>query len=151
MSQKDLFGRLRAPLANSRSSWGSVREDGTVFLRVWQDIVRKHYGSMYLQVTFVENCRNDSDNRGHLERLKHVELIKQGASCYMIMCRAVDVDAVPRVVRDFNEDEVFRGGRLAEIDGDWWIELLQRFPVRQIGALPTSKPTSARRIAKKRD
>ena len=81
--------------------------------------------------------QDDPANLGHQERLKHVELVKQGAPCYMIMCEAVNVDTVPRSVKDFNADEVFPGGKLVEINGDCWIELLQRVPVRQIGPLPT--------------
>jgi hypothetical protein len=37
MSLSALFARKGAPLHNVRYSWGGVRADGTVILRVWQD------------------------------------------------------------------------------------------------------------------
>ncbi len=37
MSITAMFENLGAPLANSRWSWGGVRQDGAVVLRVWQN------------------------------------------------------------------------------------------------------------------
>ena len=53
----------------------------------------------------------------------------------MVMCEAVDVHAVPRAVKDFNGNEVFPGGRIVELDGDWWIELLPRVSVKDVAAI----------------
>src|SRR5919199_6254969 len=129
MSQMNLFAMLGAPLANPRWSWGGIRSsDGAVFLRVWQDRTRKHDGSLFVQLTHTERFKDDPDNLGYQERLRHVERIRQGADCYMVMCEALDVHAVPRKVKDFNEEEVFRGGKVVELDGDWWIELNTRVP-----------------------
>jgi hypothetical protein len=50
----------------------------------------------------------------------------------MIMCQAIDVNAMPREVKDFDPEQVFVGGKLLELDGDLWIELLPRIPVRQV-------------------
>ena len=133
MSQTTLFAKLGAPLANPRWSWGAIRTtDGAVFLRVWQDRTRRHDGALFVQVTHAERFKDDPDNLGYQERLRHVERIREGAPCYMVMCEAVDVHAVPRAVRDFNGDEVFPGGRIIELDGDWWIELRSRVPVRKM-------------------
>jgi hypothetical protein len=58
VSQKDLFGSLGAPLANSRWSWGSVREsDGSVFLRVWQDQTRRLEDKLFIQITYEKRFR----------------------------------------------------------------------------------------------
>ena len=40
-SPSAMFKRLGAPLHNVQWSWGAVRADGSVFLRVWQDETRK--------------------------------------------------------------------------------------------------------------
>lgn len=133
MSQTELFRRLGASLANSRWSWGSVREaDGTVFMRVWQDRVRRHEDRNFVQVTHNAEYAENIDNLGHQERQRHVELVRQGAPCYMVMCQAVDVNALPRSVKDFNSDEVFPGGRVIDLDGETWIELCQRVSVQQV-------------------
>ena len=50
----------------------------------------------------------------------------------MVMCEAADLNASPRVVKDFNKDEVFPGGRIVQLDGDWWVELRGRVRVREI-------------------
>ena len=50
----------------------------------------------------------------------------------MIMCEAVDVDAAPREVTDFNKDYVFPGGKVVELNSDWWVDLRPRVPVRQV-------------------
>jgi hypothetical protein len=133
MSQKDLFATLGAPLANPRWSWGAVRSsDGAVFLRVWQDRVRKQESALFVQVTHNERFKDDPDNLGYQERLKHVEQIRQGARCIMVMCEAADVNASPRVVKDYNKEEVFPGGKIIQLDGDWWVELLPRVSIRDL-------------------
>jgi hypothetical protein len=132
VSQKDLFARLGAPLANARWSWGSSRlADGAVFLRVWQDRVRRYDDKLYVQVTNNKRFRDDPGNLGYQERLNHIKSIKQGARCFMVMCQAIEPHAVPREVKDFNRTEVFPGGELLERDGDFWIELLPRVSVAE--------------------
>jgi hypothetical protein len=133
MSKKQFFETLGAPLANPRWSWGAVRSsDGAVFLRVWQDRIRRHDGSLFVRVTHEERFADDPDNLGYQERGRHVELIRAGAPCFLVMCEAVDVDATPRAIKDFNKDEVFPGGRVVQLDGDWWVELLPRVRVRDL-------------------
>jgi hypothetical protein len=41
MGPKALFEKLGAPLKNTVWSWGGVRADGAIFLRVWEDEKRK--------------------------------------------------------------------------------------------------------------
>ena len=128
MTQSDYFELLGSPLHNTRWSWGSIRHDGTVFLRVWQDESRKHENSRYIRITNHEKFSNDQNNLGYQERVGHVELIRKGAKCIMIMCVA-DPDSLPqRVVKNFNSDEVFLGGKTIQLDGDTWIELGARVP-----------------------
>ena len=136
MTQKDFFAALGAPLANARWSWGSVREDGVVVLRVWQDEVKKRDGSIFVKVAYKPKLQqDDGDPLGHRERLDHVERIRRGATSYLVVCQAVDVDAKPRKVKDFEHECVFCGGQLVKMHGCWWIELGRRIPVREVAGV----------------
>jgi hypothetical protein len=130
MTLTDFFTYLGAPLVNQRWSWGAVRPgDGAVFLRVWQDEGRKIDGSWYTQVTFTKFFSENAASLGYAERLEHISAIRGGKSSYMIMCLARDPAASPREVSKFNRDDIFVGGRLIEIEGDCWLERINRLPV----------------------
>jgi len=128
-----IFKYLGAPLVNSRWSWGAVRPgDGAVFLRVWQHEIRKS-GARYLaRVTAIADYQSVASDLGFAERMRHVELIKGGARSFMIMCEAKDVHAEPRTIAKFNEREVFVGGNIEAADGEWWLEMASRQPVRSV-------------------
>ena len=136
VSLADLFESLDAPLANNRWSWGSVRADGTVFLRVWQDGTARKDGKLLVQVTHLEKYGDGRgrDNLGYAERLAHVDMIRNGARCYLVMCLAQDpsVHDAPRVIKSFNSKDLFVGGPLHEIDGDSWVEIVDRVPVSAV-------------------
>jgi hypothetical protein len=139
VSQKEFFATLGAPVANARQGWGSIRpSDGAVFLRVWQDEFQTQEGRRYVQVTHHDAHQLHAKNSGDHERMRHVERVREGATCYLVMCQATDVHASPRVVKQFNEQEVFSAGGVVELDGDFWIELGSRIPIRQ--AIPPKKP-----------
>ena len=133
MTLTEFFAYLEAPLANQRWSWGAVRpSDGAVLLRVWQDEQRKMDGAWFTQVTFTEFSKENPSSRGYAERLGHVELIRSGAPSYMVMCQARDVHANPREVASFDRNDVFVGGRLVDIEGDYWLERSARRPASSI-------------------
>lgn len=127
-----LFKRLGAPLANQRWSWGSVRPDGIVILRVWLDEIKKHDGVPFVRVTYVQALSELKASAGFGERQRHIGLIQDGASSLLIMCEAVDPRVIPRTINGFNQDELFEGGAVKEIDGDIWIEVGRRVPVSSI-------------------
>lgn len=130
ISQVELFRRLDAPLHNIRWSWGSVRAaDGAVFLRVWQDRMIKRDGRLFFMVTHHEKYLGREEDLGYQERLSHVAKVRAGARCYMVMCLAEDVSAVPRKIKSFNRCELFVGGRVLELNGDTWVEMADRIPV----------------------
>ena len=134
MSISSLFARLGAPLANSRWSWGAVRSfDGAVFLRVWQDHKFIEDGRMHMQVD-----RHTPDEIGSLglqERLAHIARIRAGAPCFMVMCRAQDIDVVPRKIQDFDDVDLFVGGDIVERNGAIWIQVTGRKPVDSVVAV----------------
>src|SRR5207245_2086307 len=100
---------------NPRWSWGSVRLlDGAVFLRVWQDRIREHDGRRYMQVTHKDKVHKPRDY-GYLERLDHVEKIRQGGKCYLVMCEAVAPNSSPRKIKSRKSEEVFVAGKIVNL------------------------------------
>lgn len=137
MTQTEFFAWLGAPLVNFKWSWGATRPDGTVFLRVWQDQIRRHNGANFIRVTSKQRAEQHFKTHGRyklgfLERLRHIERIRAGAPSYMIMCEVVNPDVLPRKIKGFNKDQVFPGGKIVELDGDWWIELRPAVAARDI-------------------
>lgn len=126
MTISTFFERIGAPLANIRWSWGGVRKDGAVVLRVWQNETVRRDGGLWVQLTHHEVFKNDQSNYGYVERNRHVDLIRNGAACYMVMCEAEDLSKEPRVIKSFNNRELFKGDELAQLNGDVWIKVSAR-------------------------
>lgn len=144
MNQSAFFRRLGAPLKNPRWSWGSVRKDGIVFLRVWKDQIKTRGGVKYVRLA----CNESDDSRlGYRERLKHIRLVslkeksKKKHLCYLVICTAKEIRE-PRRIKDFDAENLYSGGQIAEFDKAVWIELRSKEPVKKI-ALP--KRTGARK------
>ena len=133
MSLSSHFERLGAPLTNSRWSWGAVGGNGAVYLRVWQDRVVRRDGKQLVEVTHQEKYGDGRgrDNLGYAERLRHVGLIRDGAPSFMVMCLSTAPHAPdsPREIQSYNEKDLFVGGDLHELDGDFWLEIVDRVPV----------------------
>ena len=134
MSISSLFKLLGAPLANSRWSWGAQRaSDGAVFLRVWQDLkLIDEEGRHYMMVATAST--NEDDNLGYQERLRHVQSIRSGAPCFMVMCSAKDPETEPRAIAGFDDESIFVGGDVLETGRDFHF--------------PSQTPSRARALAK---
>lgn len=132
MSITAMFDRVGAPLANSRWSWGGVRQDGTVVLRVWQSETQRINGQTHIQLTHHAAFVGREDNLGYQERLQQIAQIRAGATCFMVMCEQRDTQEMPRVIKKFNERELFRAGELVEHEGDLWAPIADRKPVSRI-------------------
>lgn len=132
MSLTALFKKINAPLANSRWSWGSVRPDGSIVLRVWQDRKERIDDKLYILIAHKEDSNGSDTSRGYKERLANIEAIKAGAKCLMVMCLAVDTEATPRVIKSFNKKDIFVGGDVLVQDGDTYVELVGRQAVREL-------------------
>lgn len=128
MSITAMFEKLGAPLANSRWSWGGVRQDGAVVLRVWQNETRRIDGQTHIQLTHHAAFVGREDNLGYQERLQQIAQIRDGAKCYMVMCEPRDTQEVPRVIKAFNERELFCAGELVAQHGDFWAPIADRKP-----------------------
>lgn len=132
MSISQFFQKLNAPLKNKRWSWGSVRlVDGAVILRVWFDQKTRIDDRDFVRLTHHEKFIGREHHSGYKERIEHVELIRSGHTCYLVICTAKDPEASPRTIKCFKEREIFVGGELIEKDGDTWIEREKKISVQQ--------------------
>ena len=132
ISITEFFSRLGAPLRNPMWSWGSVRIDGTAFLRVWQDRMKSIDSAKCLMVSHT-SAHADVDNLGYEERQRHIELIRKGAPCFMVLCIAKDSTGSPRKIASFIRDRLFKGGRLFEgDDGNLYLENLGPVPSKDL-------------------
>ncbi len=132
MHLSELFRSLDAPLVNIRWSWGAIRSsDGAVFLRVWQDQTKRLSGHLWVQVTDSETFEGEA-SAGHEERLQHIDRIRGGARSYMIMCSATELGVIPRCIAMFNHLEIFVGGELKIMNGEWWLEAVRRLPLAAV-------------------
>lgn len=132
MSRSAHFAMLGAPLKSIYWSWGGVREDGTLFLLAWRDQTRRHEGKLCARISYEELFRDKPDDLGFKERTRHVQQLKEGARGYIIIGVAIDPKAMPRKIKEFDEDHVFLIGELVEFDGGLWAELLKKIPVRDL-------------------
>ena len=134
MSLTDFFKSLGAPLANSRWSWGGVRPDGTVVLRVWQDEHERHEGQRCMRVTYHSRFEEVRASQGYPERMRHLELVRSGATCYLVMCKANPALLPRREVMDFDQADVFLAGSPIDVEGDTWLPLKARVAAHSLGA-----------------
>ena len=131
------FEYLDTPLTNNRWSWGAAaggeppsggEPPKYVILRIWQDRCEKRDWKLWARITHHDKYK-DFESLGWKERLTHVEWIKSGVQAFCIMCRVEDPQVSPRVIASFNEKSIFVGGELIEFDGDYWLELTEKWPV----------------------
>jgi hypothetical protein len=139
MTLTELSAYLGAPLTNTRWSWGAVREtDGTVFLRVWQDEGQRIDGRNFTRISAnAFFLANDPTNLGYMERSRHIELIRGGARSYMIMCWGRDTEGGLSEILGFDDRELFVGGELIEIDGEFWLQRVGRKPRAELRPIQT--------------
>lgn len=134
MTITDMFVKLGAPLANIRTSWGAVRSDGVVFLRVWQLEEKRIDGVFCTAVVNWAHRTAGLSSQGYAERDKHLELIRNGAKCYLIICMAPPGE-MSGSVADFLSEHVFEAGELIDHDGITWLQRIRKVPVAEV--LPT--------------
>lgn len=117
------FEDLGAPLTNQQWSWGAVRDDGTVFLRVFDDEVTSNDTGTYALLISPEHRES---HHGMLERMQQLERVRAGALCYLIVLTAVEAMSRPRKILYFNHHELLIAGNIVERDGKTLIEIIGR-------------------------
>jgi len=135
MGQVTIFAQLGAPL-EKHNSWGAVRQaDGVVFLTLWEDRIRTIDGVRYGRITHHGKfAKKRVPNPEYPKRLEHVDRIRKGHPCYLVINKARDTEAITRSVGSVIQDEVFVGGKLIEHDGETWIEVGKGVPIEHASA-----------------
>ena len=101
-----------------------------MYLAVWEDEFCRIKGKEAVRITCNEVFAEKSGNPGYRERLRHVDLIEDGARCFCVLCIAKDEDESPRRISNFNSKELVVGGKLIKHKGDYWLEYRGRKRIR---------------------
>ena len=130
MSLQAHFENLGAPLRNSRWSWGSVRQDGKVVLRVWAcswDSQDRVFQVMYPDL---ENA-----SPGYDERMEHLNLIRNGSGYILILVREnenYDPERGGNLLGSYDRKTVFVGTEWLEGgDQEFYLKPSGRRPVHE--------------------
>src|SRR5687768_14907957 len=89
-------------------------------------------GTAYYMLTHNGKYTGNLNDLGYQERAKHVDLVKAGVKCFLVMCVVQDQTVLPRTIKSFNDRDIFIGGELRERDGDTWIAMAGRTPAEQL-------------------
>lgn len=132
MSISSLFKGVGAPLKNIRWSWGAVNPNsGAVFLRVWKDDVRNSGNGHIVRLTNRAHFEGTS-SLGYAERLKHIELLREGRPGYLVFCESKQPGTIPRQLKRYVSDRMFLTGALVEVDGDIYVEFIGGVAINDI-------------------
>ena len=119
------FESLGAPLKNVRWSWGAERRDGAIFLRGWEDNCFTDVDGEYVVIAHSTRVSAGA-SAGWRERWHHIQRIRTGAPCFVVMCIAKDVNAKPREIESFDTRQLIVGGRVVVKNGWTCIEVVER-------------------------
>jgi len=109
--------KLNAFPTNPRWSWGAVDPStARVFLRVWKDEVQTIDSVDHVRVGRLKPRRKTS--AGFNERRRHLDLIRQGAEGFGVVCTAKDASTTGiRTIASFDSQYLLRLGKFIEKDG----------------------------------
>lgn len=131
---------LGGQLKNPRWSWGAVDPmNHRVFLRVWSDGLAKTVGKERAHIATSNPVHNSN---GFAERHAHIDLIRQGAEGFGVLCIAVDPHATgARRIKSFDDQILLQFGDLTEENGDTFVEIVARVPVALLANPQTGNST----------
>ena len=104
-------------LVNVRWSWGAVDHDRKlIVLLVWTDQILNRDGKRFVEIQRSPEKQIEADDRhGRTEREQHIELIREGYGCYLIMQKAYDPKASPRE-REWYSERLSIAGEIIELE-----------------------------------
>jgi putative restriction endonuclease len=122
---------LGAPLSNQRWAWGAVNSNsGQIFLRVWTDERERILGKDSIAIF---GTGWSSASPGMSERKKHVELLRNGADGYGVLCIPRDSKKTgKRNIASFDDLQLLKLGPLVESRGNTYAPILSLTPVEEI-------------------
>ena len=122
---------LGANLSNARWSWGAFRPTtNQLFLRLWDDGIETVDGVERVSILW-----HDWDGRsaGFTERKRHVELLRDGAEGYGVVCTAADINpGGNRAIAKFDDKMLLKLGDVFDVDARVYAPIVGRVPVTQL-------------------
>ena len=125
------FEKLGAPLRNRRWSWGAKRQSGTVILRAWDDEVETIGGQPHIRLTN-HRVYDGTPHPGFRERLRHIQDVREGASGYVVICKAVKPTPGNRRLKSFDDRTLTKIAGVTNHGRDEWAKLGEKIPVAQL-------------------
>lgn len=132
MSISSFFSELGVVLRSREWSRGGISSvDGSVFLLVWQDEIKRRNGYNWAYLATVENVES-LDKPSLKERLDHIKLIKSGKRAFLIFCESKLLISGERVVSTFNAERVYPIGEIVTYEKGLWAQYLTGILVRDL-------------------
>ena len=128
MTMSRFFELLGAPLANILWSWGAQKGDGYVFLRQWDTDVFIKDGREFVIIAHNDRPAGPREH-GWRERQRHIDAIRSGKDCRIVMLKAQDPSARTKRIRTFDPLHIIVGGELVMKDGMTCVSVAERRPV----------------------
>ena len=132
---------LGANLRNQRWSWGAIDPlTNRIFLRVWKDKIENYKNG---ERVVVGNEKRISKSNGHPERIRHLDILKNGAEAYGVVC--VDGNPRPkkRTISSFDESSLLKLGKITYERGIIYANIIDRVSVSNISRQRTAQSTLA--------
>jgi len=122
---------LGAPLHHRRMSWGSIRNDGVVFLRVWDEerLLETRRGRTFARLAFHDWYEGNPDNWGYRERNQHIDALEERSKSgdteigYVVMCTPRYLENGNREIDSYVAETVRRIIGLQRRRTGMWAEL----------------------------
>lgn len=131
---------LGANLRNQRWSWGAVDPlSNRIFLRVWRDQIIHNLDGELIMLSRAEPRTRSA---GFAERHAHIDLIRNGAAAFGVLCTAADENTQEaRAIKSFDESKLLELGELTEIKGETFARIVRRVPVDQLARSRSGQTT----------
>ena len=122
---------------NVRWSWGATDDiTNRVFLRVWEYHIECVADGERVRVRHERLRKNP---HGYNERCKHLNLIRQGAIGFGVVCTPKDTEAESWNIKSFDKTMLLQLGNLTEENGQTYAHIDARIPVEDL-TIPGSIP-----------
>jgi hypothetical protein len=125
---------LNARPRNRRWSWGAVdTTTGRVFLQVWQDNIETRKDGERIRIASDEPRLESQRKHGFAERNEHLDLMRNGAEGFGVLCRAVDPETKGvRAIANFDATTLLRLGAITKETHDFFARIDGRVLVEDV-------------------
>jgi putative restriction endonuclease len=133
---------LGANLANPRWSWGAFNPNtNQLFLRVWKDQLKSVNGIE--RISIIRTAWKGT-SAGFEERKRHIQVLRNGAEGYGVLCVAKDLGATgARRISKFDGDTLLRFGKLIDSAGRVYARVIGRVAVGDLTRIRTAHSSLA--------